>query len=58
MKSPKEVRESLGLTQEQLGELVGLSRQVTTAIETDKHEPSTWLVDDICGIYNKFPSKH
>ncbi|MEQ8175414.1 MAG: helix-turn-helix transcriptional regulator [Syntrophomonadaceae bacterium] len=48
----KELRESLGLTQEQLGELVGVSRQAINAIETEKYEPSIWLAYDICKIFN------
>lgn len=48
----KEFRELLGLTQEQLGELVGVSRQAINAIETEKYEPSIWLAYDICQIFN------
>lgn len=48
----KEFRESLGLTQEHLGELVGVSRQAINAIETEKFEPSIWLAYDICKIFN------
>lgn len=49
----KEFRESLGLTQEQLGELVGTSRQAINAIETEKFEPSIWLAYDISKIFNR-----
>ena len=42
----RELRERLGLTQEQLGELVGASRQAVNAIETEKFEPSIWLAYD------------
>jgi putative transcriptional regulator len=48
----KELREFLGLTQEQLGELVGVSRQAINAIETEKFEPSIWLAYDISKIFN------
>ncbi len=48
----REIRESLGLTQEQLGALVGVSRQAINAIETEKVEPSIWLAYDISKIYN------
>jgi putative transcriptional regulator len=48
----KELRESLGLTQEQLGQLVGVSRQAINAIETEKFEPSIWLAYDICKIFH------
>lgn len=34
----KELREQRGLTQEQLGELVGASRQAINAIETEKFD--------------------
>ena len=47
----KEFRELLGLTQEQLGEIVGVSRQAINAIETEKFEPSIWLAYDICKIF-------
>lgn len=49
----KEFRESHGLTQEQLGELVGTSRQAINAIETEKFEPSIWLAYDISKIFNR-----
>ncbi|SNS77801.1 putative transcriptional regulator [Anaerovirgula multivorans] len=48
----KELRESLELTQEQLGQLVGVSRQAINAIETEKYEPSIWLAYDISKIFN------
>jgi len=47
----KEFRESLGLTQQQLGELVGVSRQAINSIETEKSEPSIWLAYDICKTF-------
>ena len=47
----KELRENKGLTQEQLGELVGTSRQAINAIETEKFEPSIWLAYDISQIF-------
>ncbi len=48
----KELREARGLTQEQLGEMVGVSRQAINAIETEKYEPSIWLAYDICQIFH------
>jgi putative transcriptional regulator len=47
----REFRESLGLTQEQLGALVGVSRQAINAIETEKFEPSIWLAYDISKVF-------
>ncbi len=47
----RELREETGLTQEQLGELVGVSRQAINAIETEKYEPSIWLAYDICKVF-------
>lgn len=47
----REFRESLGLTQEQLGDLVGVSRQAINAIETEKFEPSIWLAYDISKVF-------
>jgi putative transcriptional regulator len=48
----KRFRESLGLTQEQLGELVGVSRQAINSIETEKFEPSIWLAYDIAKVFH------
>lgn len=47
----KELREKKGLTQEQLGQLVGTSRQAINAIETEKFEPSIWLAYDISHVF-------
>ncbi|MBW9145870.1 helix-turn-helix transcriptional regulator [Clostridium sp. CM028] len=47
----KQFRESFGLTQQQLGELVGVSRQAINSIETAKFEPSIWLAYDICKTF-------
>ncbi len=47
----RELRENKGLTQEQLGELVGTSRQAINAIETEKFEPSIWLAYDISKLF-------
>ncbi|WP_434296698.1 helix-turn-helix transcriptional regulator [Clostridium sporogenes] len=49
----KEFREVFGLTQEQLGKLVGVSRQAINAIETEKFEPSIWLAYDISKIFHR-----
>jgi putative transcriptional regulator len=48
----KEFREAYGLTQEQLGDLVGVSRQAINSIETEKYEPSIWLAYDISQIFH------
>ncbi|POP33003.1 transcriptional regulator [Lactonifactor longoviformis] len=47
----KKLREEKGLTQSQLGEMVGASRQAIHAIETEKYEPSIWLAYDIARIF-------
>lgn len=47
----KELREVKGITQEQLGQLVGTSRQAINAIETEKFEPSIWLAYDISNVF-------
>lgn len=47
----KELREERGLTQDQLGKLVGVSRQAINAIETEKFEPSIWLAYDISNVF-------
>lgn len=48
----KQFRESFRLTQEQLGELVGVSRQAINSIETEKFEPSIWLAYDIAKVFH------
>ncbi|PYG87441.1 putative transcriptional regulator [Ruminiclostridium sufflavum DSM 19573] len=48
----KELREAKGLTQEQLGELVGASRQAILAIEAEKFEPSIWLAYEIARVFS------
>lgn len=48
----RKFRDNLGLTQEQLGELVGVSRQAINSIETEKFEPSIWLAYDIAKAFN------
>lgn len=47
----KELREKKGLTQEQLGNIVGTSRQAIHAIETEKFEPSIWLAYDLAKVF-------
>lgn len=49
----KEFRSAIGLTQEQLGKLIGVSRQAVNAIETEKFEPSIWLAYDISKVFDK-----
>lgn len=49
----RELREAQGLTQEQLGKLVGTSRQAIHAIETEKFEPSIWLAYDIARVFDR-----
>jgi len=40
-------REENGLTQKELGEKVGVSRQAINAVETGKFDPSIWLAYDL-----------
>ena len=47
----RELREEKGITQEQLGAMVGTSRQAINAIETEKFEPSIWLAYDISKVF-------
>ena len=48
----RELRESLGLTQKELGERVGVSRQAINAVETGKFDPSIWLAYDLACFFN------
>ena len=42
-----ELLEKASLTQKELGEKVGVSRQAINAIETGKFDPSIWLAHDL-----------
>lgn len=48
----KYLREELGLTQKELGERVGVSRQAINAIETGKFDPSIWLAYDLAQFFD------
>lgn len=47
----KELRENFSLTQKELGEKVGVSRQAINAIETGKFDPSIWLAYDLAKFF-------
>ena len=47
----KEMRDMRGLTQKELGEHVGVSRQAINAIETGKFDPSIWLAYDLAKLF-------
>lgn len=49
----KLLREKRGLTQKELGERVGVSRQAINAIETGKFDPSIWLAFDLARFFGK-----
>ncbi len=48
----KELRETRGLTQKELGELLRVSRQAINAIETGKFDPSIWLAYDLAKLFD------
>ena len=48
----REFREMSGLTQKELGERVGVSRQAINAIEVGKFDPSIWLAYDLVKLFN------
>ena len=48
----KELRDKRGLTQKELGERVGVSRQAINAIETGKFDPSIWLAYDFARFFS------
>lgn len=47
----KELREASRLTQKDVGERVGVSRQAINAIETGKFDPSIWLAYDLAKLF-------
>lgn len=47
----RELREASGLTQKELGEKVGVSRQAVNAVETGKFDPSIWLAYDLASYF-------
>ena len=47
----RELRDTRGLTQKELGEQVGVSRQAINAIETGKFDPSIWLAYDLSRFF-------
>ncbi len=47
----RRLREELGLTQKELGERLGVSRQAINAIETGKFDPSIWLAYDLSRFF-------
>ncbi len=49
----KEIRVSLGMTQQELGDSLKVSRQTIFSIETGKYVPSTILSLKISKIFNK-----
>ena len=49
----KEMRVGLGMTQQELGDLLKVSRQTIFSIETGKYVPSTILSLKISKIFNK-----
>lgn len=48
----RELRESVHLTQKELGTKVGVSRQAVNAIETGKYEPSIRLAFRLAKFFN------
>lgn len=48
----KDLRKAKGLTQEELSQLVGVSRQSIVAIETGKYNPSLILAFNIARQFN------
>ncbi len=48
----KELRDKYNLSQKELGEKVGVSRQAINAIENSKFDPSIWLAYDLAKIFD------
>jgi len=48
----KLLRVERGMTQEQLGQALGVSRQAINALETEKHDPSLDLAYRIAALFD------
>ena len=48
----QELRKAKGLTQEQLGEIIGVSRQTIHAIEKEKFDPSLPTAFKMAEVFN------
>ena len=48
-----DARTSQNLTQKELGEKVGVSRQAINAVETGKFDPSIWLAYDLAKFFGR-----
>ena len=49
----RSLREARGLTQKELGQTVGVSRQAINAIETEKYDPSIWLAYNLSQFFGR-----
>jgi len=49
----RELRTEMGLTQADLAQKLGVSRQAVIALETDKHTPSLDLAYKISAVFDK-----
>ena len=49
----KVLRAGKGWTQEQLGDVLGVSRQAVNALETEKHDPSLDLAYRIAAVFGQ-----
>lgn len=49
----RELRKARGMTQQQLAERVGVSRQTIIAAEAGRYEPSIWFAFRIARIFEK-----
>lgn len=49
----KDLRQEMGLTQADLAEKIGVSRQAVIAIESDKHDPSLDLAYRISVVFDR-----
>ena len=48
----RDLRTAKGLSQQQLGEHLGVSRQAIIALEADRHDPSLDLAYRIAALFN------
>ena len=51
----RKIRKLAGLSQEEFGEVLGVSRQTINAYERDRQKPTVTMIETMCNKYNVSP---